>query len=251
MPEPLAISLYDHPSWYDALHAGGTASEADFLLALNRRHGTGGGEWLEPACGTGRFLRLLPRRGIRVTGYDNHPRALAYARRRLPAGASALKGDMSAFIRPGRFDLAFCPLGSFRHLLDERSARRHLESTRGSLRPGGVYVVGLDLVDYRFPEPGEDDWRARRGRLSVEDMVITLTPERETRRERVIHFLSVGARLYTSEYDLRAYDFRQWRDLVASAGFAISAVYSAWRKPIPFDANTRAATFVLRQAERR
>lgn len=252
MTEVPPTGLYDHPAWYDTLHAEDTASWADFLLALNKRHGTGGPDWLEPACGTGRFLRVLPRRGIRVTGYDNHPGVLSYARARLPAGASVLEADMTTFLRPRQYDLAFCLLGSVRHLLDEQSALQHLERTRRSLKPGGVYVIGLDLVDYRFPEPGEDDWRARRGTLSIDDMVITLPPEREKRRERIIHFLAVGTpsgrRHYTAEYDLLAYDFQQWQALVRAAGLEVAALYSCWRKPIPLDANARDATFVLQAA---
>ncbi|MBI3298202.1 MAG: class I SAM-dependent methyltransferase [Elusimicrobia bacterium] len=250
--EPTPLALYDRPAWYDALHAEGTASWADFLLRLGRRHGTGGPRWLEPACGTGRFLRVLGRRGLRVTGYDSHPGALAYARRRLPRGTEALEADMTSFVRPGAYDLAFCLLGSFRHLLDERSARRHLELTRRSLKPGGVYVVGLDLVDWRWPEPGEDDWKARRGGLTLDDLVVSLPPERRPRRERIVHFLSVRtpktSGLYKSEYDLRAYDIRQWLGTARAAGFTVAAAYSAWRKPIPLDENARDATFVLQAA---
>lgn len=47
------LALYDRPGWYDALHAEGTASWCDFLLALGKRHGTGGKRWLEPASSAG------------------------------------------------------------------------------------------------------------------------------------------------------------------------------------------------------
>lgn len=235
------IDLYDRPGWYDALHAEGTASWADFLLELGRRHGTGGTRWLEPACGTGRFFRPLARRGVRLTGYDLHPGAVAYARRR----GDAVAGDMTSFVRPKTFDLAFCLLGSFRHLLDERSARRHLELTRRSLKPGGVYALGLDLCDYRFPEPDEEAWTARRGRLALSDLVETVAPDRRTRRERVIHFLTAGDELYKSEYDLRSYDWPQFRRLLRSAGFRLAAAYSPWRKPITPGPSTRDALFLL------
>lgn len=235
------LNLYDRPGWYDALHAEGTASWADFLLALGVRHGTGGRRWLEPACGTGRFFKPLARRGVRLTGYDLHPGAVAYARRR----GDAVAGDMTSFLRPRTFDLAFCLLGSLRHLLDERSARRHLELTRRSLKPGGVYVLGLDLCDYRFPEPDEEAWTAKRGRLALSDLVETVAPDPRTRRERVIHFLSAGGRLYKSEYDLRSYDWPQFRRLFRSAGFRLAAAYSPWRNPITPDSSTRDALFLL------
>lgn len=235
------IDLYARPGWYDALHREGTASWADFLLRLNARHGTGGRRWLEPACGTGRFFRPLARRGVRLTGYDNHPGAVAYARHR----GNALVGDMASFVRPRAFDLAFCLLGSFRHLLDEASARRHLEATARSLKPGGVYVLGLDLCDYRFPEPDEEAWTARRGPLRIDDLVETVAPDRSARRERVIHFLTVGRRLFKSEYDLRSYDLGQLKRLVAAAGLRIAAAYSPWRRPVELDEGSRDVTLVL------
>lgn len=235
------LNLYDRPGWYDALHAEGTASWADFLLELNRRHGTGGRRWLEPACGTGRFFKPLAKRGVSLTGYDSHAGAVAFARRR----GNALVGDMSSFLRPRAFDLAFCLLGSFRHLLDERSARRHLTLTARSLKPGGIYVLGLDLCDYRVPEPDEETWTARRGRLALSDLVETVAPDRRTRRERVIHFLTVGNRLYKSDYDLRSYDVGQLKRLVASAGLRAAAAYSPWRKAVELDAGVRDVTLVL------
>lgn len=241
------IDLYDRPGWYDALHAEGTASWADFLLALGRRHGTGGTRWLEPACGTGRFFKPLARRSVRLTGYDLHPGAVAYARRR----GDALVGDMASFARPKTFDLAFCLLGSFRHLLDEASARRHLELTARSLKPGGVYVLGLDLCDYRFPEADEEAWTAKRGTLALSDLVETVAPDRASRRERVIHFLSVGQRLYKSEYDLRSYDAAQLKRLLRAAGMTVRAAYSPWRKPVALDAATRDVTLVLAPARGR
>lgn len=238
------FDLYSRPGWYDALHGAGTASEADFLLELNRRHGTGGRRWLEPACGTGRFFRPLARRGVTLTGYDRHAGAVAYARRR----GNAVVADMAEFVRPKAFDLAFCLLGSFRHLLDEASARHHLELTARSLKPGGVYVLGLDLCDYRFPEPDEEAWSARRGALRLTDLVETVAPDAQTRRERVIHFISAGGALYKSEYDLRSYDAGQLKRLAAAAGLRVAAAYSPWRKPVALGEATRAVTLVLAPA---
>lgn len=235
------LDLYSKPGWYDALHAEGTAGWADWLKTLNDRHGNGGLRWLEPACGTGRFFPVLRRRGVRLTGYDLHPGAVAYARRR----GDAVLGDMTSYCRPGAYDLAFCLLGSFRHLLSEGDARRHLELTRRSLKRGGLYVLGLDLCDYRVPEPDEESWSARRGRLALEDLVETVAPDPGARRERVIHFLNAGGRLYKAEYDLRAYDWPQFRRTFTAAGFRLAAAYDAWRRPIAPDASTRDALFLL------
>ena len=53
---------------------------------------------------------------------------------------------MSNF-RLGRLvDAAYCTVNTFRHLLTEQAARDHLECVAGSLRSGGIYLLGLHLL---------------------------------------------------------------------------------------------------------
>ena len=58
---------YRLPAWYDILHAAGTAEEVDGLEAIASRWvrpaSRGPMRWLEPACGTGRYLRVIAGRG--------------------------------------------------------------------------------------------------------------------------------------------------------------------------------------------
>ncbi|MBI5203158.1 MAG: class I SAM-dependent methyltransferase [Elusimicrobia bacterium] len=238
-----APSFYAHPRLHDALQGGDTGAEVRWLERVHREHGNGGREWLEPACGTGRLVAALANRGWSVTGYDVEPRMLAHARR---TGARVEKGDMRTFLRSKAFDFAYCLQSSFRHLATQRDARAHLSRTARSLRSGGLYVLGLDLADYGAPEPDEETWEAEEGGRVVRQVQMSLPPDRRTRRERILQFVSAGRRFLRAEYDLRAYDAREFRALVAASPFRLAAVYDLWGKPAELDERLRAATFVLK-----
>lgn len=251
-------ALYDCPQWYDIVHEAGTADEVTHLERINREFGTGGRDWLEPACGTGRFLRVLARRGYRAVGYDRSEVMLRYARDRLAARrlrAEVAAGHMATFVRPGRFDFAYNLINTFRHLHADSPARAHLDCIARSLRPGGVYLLGIDLVDYDDPQPGEEVWTARRGRCQVRHVMLSIPPERRTRRERIINNLIVdrpsGRESFASHYDLRAYNLAQWLDLLEASRLECVASFDFAWQPIVITGFTRDVNLVLKPRVRR
>src|SRR5437762_578281 len=141
---------YDHPQYYDIAFQVYTEREADFIEAACRKYCPfDARRLLEPACGTGRLITELAARGYQVTGFDISQPALRYLRRRLKRRrlhADTFEAEMSDF-RVGRSaDAAYCMVNTFRHLLTEQAARGHLECIAGSLRPGGIYVLGMNLL---------------------------------------------------------------------------------------------------------
>jgi SAM-dependent methyltransferase len=245
-------ALYDKPAWYDILYTPGTADEVWLLEKLNFSYGTGGRHWLEPACGSGRYIRLLARKGYNVTGYDSHKLMLAYARRHLAkTSARIAEGEMTRFCRPGAYDMAFCLVNTFRHLLTERAALHHLRLTALSLKAGGLYVLGLDLVDYGSVEDDEETWSAGRGSCRIDQMVLTLAPERKKRRETVINTLTVkrGRKkdYLQSSYDLRSYDVGQFKKMIGRSPFSLAAAHGPDGKACRLDQRTRDAYFVLKK----
>ncbi|MBK7403044.1 MAG: class I SAM-dependent methyltransferase [Phycisphaerales bacterium] len=93
--------LYDDPEIYDILHAPGTRAEVDGLEAIEGRYVDrsrcgGARRWLEPACGSGRYIREAARRGIEAVGFDLSPGMIEYARRhagRGGRGGRLLRGE--------------------------------------------------------------------------------------------------------------------------------------------------------------
>lgn len=244
--------FYADPALYDLIHAEGTDDEVWLLDRLAGLHGNGGRSALEPACGTGRYLAGLLRRGWTVAGYDLSPRMVAYARERLAkwgARADVRRGDMAAF-RPGKaYDLAFNLLSTFRHLMTDAAAVAHLRNTYDALNPGGIFVLGLDLAVYGRDLPDEETWTARRGGRTIRHVMMTLPPERRARRERIINFVHQGkGKVLESSYDLRSYDASQIAALILRTKFTLPACYDYGGRPASLCGDEKALWLVLKKS---
>jgi len=247
-PADAEVDFYDDPVVYDVLHTPGTAAEVDGLERLARRFArsrpepAGGTVWLEPACGSGRYLRVIASRmdrgaDGRVIGVDLNERMIAYARARAArAGhgdrARYVVGDMTRLddhVRAGSVDAAFCLINSIRHLPTPAAMRAHLESVRRALKPGGVYAVGLSTSRAEWEFESEDVWSARRGTLHVRQVVQYEPPAApEHHNERVRSHLTLttptGVRTTTSTYTLRAWRLEAWERVVARARLGVVGV---------------------------
>lgn len=264
--------LYLAPALYDAVNAAGTARETDALVRAARRYARSAGPgsvWLEPACGTGRYLRCLWRRGRLVRGYDAQPAMLAYAtarfdrlhrgrgapsdnRRRqtdLSLVAATLTTPAADLANLGPADVAFCPVNSLRHLMRDEDVLAHFAQVADLLAPGGVYLVGLDL-HHADRQPDEDVWLARRGRLQLTQVVQYLPPVGRARCEQVVVALMAdrptGVEHHSFAYTLRTYTDRQWTSLLDRSPLCRVAVCDANGRPVaPEDARTARLPYQL------
>ena len=125
---------------------------------------------MEPACGTGRLITELATRGYELSGFDVSQPALRYLRRRLTRFrlyAEIFEAEMSNFRIGQPTDAAYCVINTFRYLLTEQAARGHLECIAGSLRPGGIYVLGLHPLPLGADQENSDCWTQRRCETKV------------------------------------------------------------------------------------
>jgi len=231
--------LYDDPAVYDILHTPGTAGEVDVLERIEAAWGRPGGKWYEPACGTGRYLRVVLGRGKRVAGYDIDPGMVAYARRRLGrrVRVAAMTDTEAPGGLPGSVGLAFNLVNTVRHLDTDRDLLAHLSQVAQLLEPGGIYVVGISLTDYATAAPEEDLWEAARGRCRVTQLVNYLPPAAGSRTETVVSHLMVerprGTEHRNDRYGLRCYDRGQWRRVVARSALRRVASLDGRGRPLP------------------
>ncbi len=227
---------YAHPEYYDAIFDGDTDKEMAFLLELNRRYGTGGKLWLEPACGSGRLIAEGAQRGLRMVGYDISEEMLERARARMTAAqrrrARLYRARMEDFHPAGlegKVDLAFNLVSTFRYLDSEEAALAHLEGTRRLLRPGGIYVLGFHLTDYRRVKPEHERWIGRLGRDRVVCNTHGWPPDRRKRVSRMRNRLRVVGPgkdwLIETSWSFRTYDERQVRALLKRAGLTLVERY--------------------------
>jgi SAM-dependent methyltransferase len=241
------VDWYDLAEAYDILCGWDPGPERDFVLGASARYGIATPRRiLEPFCGTGRLLRAMP--GL-ATGFDRNPHMVRYARRR---GARVFRADAGAFgVREGAFDLAYCLIDSFRHLLTEEAARAHLAGVARALGPGGLYVLGFDVTGDLPRDVSRDAWGHERDgtrvdgevrclgdrAAGVETMEVTLDIRRGGLRERCQSF-----------QPMRVYARRDVERLAAAGGFRISAVFDRGYdlgRPVSLDAVAGSAVLVL------
>ncbi len=227
--------FYEDASVYDILHAPGTAADVTGLERVADRFAVKRGAWLEPACGSARYLRVAAGRGRRVVGYDLEPGMIEYARERFKRAGLARRAtfhvgsmDDPTLIEPGSCAFAFNLINTIRHLMSDRAMLRHLEQVARALRPGGAYAVGIGMSFPDWDEPVEDVWSAARGRVRVTQTVQYLPPTDGSRVERVISHVRVTTptreRHLDSTYELRTYALEQWYDLIAASPLRIAGV---------------------------
>lgn len=232
--------LYGEPAIYDILHTPHTSWEVGGLVQIAQRFLGAEREpssmtWLEPACGTGRYLREAARKGVRVVGFDRSEAMIAYALERIAKIGPKKKphlfvGDMVGFesqIKPASVDMAFNLINTIRHLPSDKAMLEHFAGIRAALKPGGIYVVGISLSAYGREQPDEDVWSGKRGRVHVTQIVNYEPASNGTgpgsRVEMVYSHMMVqkpsGLTHYDDSYGLRSYNLAQWRSIVSRGGF--------------------------------
>lgn len=136
--EQVAPALFDRARWDCAPEEVGAALT---LLGVDAPAAI-----LDLACGPGRHVVELARRGYDVTGVDVSEAFLEVAR-----AACASEGlspdlvcaDMRSFERPGAFDAALSMSTSFGYFDDPADDARVLRNVHRSLRPGGALLMEL------------------------------------------------------------------------------------------------------------
>lgn len=253
---------YDFPRHYDIAMRGDTAREARFIEEacrryLPRRKGQPLYRLLEPACGTGRLLAALARRGHDVVGYDSSPTMIDYATRRLRriGTGKVVHGDMRSHVARPPVDAAFSLVSTLRHL-SYAEAQTHLESVAASLRPGGIYLLGLILIPAdSTPEEGSEQWNERfRGR-SVTVRLRVLSMDLPARTEVMRTTMTVrepGAYWrVTSDATMHIYTPDDMRRLLgASSPFEVLSTFDFWfeiDRPETFGDRYGDVVFVLRK----
>ena len=220
----LVANCYDYPQYYDIALQAYTRLEADFIEAACRKYCRFvARRFLEPACGTGRLVTELAARGYQVTGFDRSQPVLGYLRRRLARRrlhAKTFEADMSDFCLGRSVDAAYCTINTFRHLLTEQAARSHLKCIAGSLRPGGIYILGLHLLSLGINKQDTERWTQRRGDTKVTVTLRVLRTDLRHRVERLqVHMLVLrrSEELHLRyEFEFRTYTVRQFRRLLGS-----------------------------------
>lgn len=234
---------YDDPLVYHVLHLHGTKAETRVFERIARRHATGAADgplrWLEPASGSGRYLHTLALEGHSGVGVDllepmNRFASEEAARLGVGERLRFITAPMEAFkVAASSFVAAFNPINSVRHLKTDKAVLDHLACVKRALRPGGVYIVGVEVNPPGMAQPSEDVWKGRVAGLSVHQFVSYVPPEGRSRRETAMSHKTVitgrglnkRERHIDSVYHLRTYTKPQWEKLLRAGGWEVAACY--------------------------
>ncbi len=243
------MDWYDRAEAYDILCGWDPGPERCFVTGAGERYGLGPPRRiLEPFCGSGRLLRVMP--GLAL-GFDRNPHMVRYARGR---GSRVFRADAARFaVREGGFDLAYCLIDSFRYLLTEEAARAHLKGVARALAPGGVYVVGLEVTGDLLRDVSSDAWGHARDGTRVDGEVSCLG-DRAARVETIRVRLDIRTghwRERVEEFQpMRVYARADIESLLAAEGsFEIAGVFTGGydlARPVPLSSVAGSAVLVLR-----
>lgn len=148
--EPVAATYDDDSDEMFAPEVVGAT--ADFLGRLAGE----GGRALEFAIGTGRIALPLSQRGITVEGIELS--AAMLERLRAKEGAdriAATVGDIATTRLDGTFDLVYLVFNTIENLTTQDAQVRCFENAAAHLRPGGSFVVEVEVPQLRRLPPGE------------------------------------------------------------------------------------------------
>jgi SAM-dependent methyltransferase len=244
------VDIYDRDAeLYDIAFSWDVGEEVDWLL---ERLGGDVAAVLEPACGSGRMFPELVRRGVSVFGVDLSPEMLERAARRMAdAGlrAETVCADIAEFDLGGRrFDGAIMPINTFGYLLTRDAALAHFACVARHLRPGGRYLIQVDLASYDDYRPADDDAASR---WEMEDdgvrVLTTVTPGELDRATRTIvdHYCFEvlsgpdAGHVVEEHHPMRLWDWAGWSELIAASPFEQTGAYDGnqvpARPPLPVD----------------
>ena len=110
---------------------------------------------LDLCCGTGQIAAELSRRGFNVTGLDNSPEMLRYARENAPE-AKFIVGDARSFKLRQSFDVIVSTFDSMNHFLSLDQVEKVFRSVRRALDHRGIFVFDIN-TEKAFTEHLSED----------------------------------------------------------------------------------------------
>jgi SAM-dependent methyltransferase len=254
-------SWYDYPHYYDVGFREDTPREAKFFEKAFAKYIPGKVKRVfEPGCGSGRLVVEMAERGFQVTGLDLNQPALDYCKEQLDKKglkATLINGDMTAFELKRPADAAFNTINTFRHLLTEEDAVKHLKCVAANLRPGGIYILGLHLLPTGGDFYGSEKWKAKEGRTQINYSltVVDSLPKQRHEKLRITMTIKKGKSVVrvSDHFTLRLYNYKNIKTLFAQVPeLVLRDVYDFWYEidePQKLDGNIADSVFILQKPE--
>jgi SAM-dependent methyltransferase len=239
-------NIYNNPEYYDIAFSWDNTKEMEMFKRFFQKHV----EFtvknvLEPACGTGRFLIAFPEHGYRITGYDNNPKMVAYAKEKIrTAGydnmADVFLMDMKSAKMDKKYDSAFNSINSLGYLLGDEDILSHFQNTGKSIKHGGIYIVHLACAWDKLESHENEGWTMNREGISVRTV---WDIEKEDKQKKLSYqvckmfITDHGEKIeIVDHHTLRLWFFTDLKKLINdSQMFQLEAIYNEKQERKPLD----------------
>jgi len=256
-------AYYAHRAYYEDLLGQGASSRAttkrelDFLESAFRANVTHGvNDVLDVACGNGRHIIGLARRGYRCTGLDYTPERVQVAKTRAQLEGVSVKlsqGDATKLPYENEFDAALALYILFL-LPDDEDVLKCLRQIHRSLRSGGVMICNafnpvseqahMLMQGYHVQET-----RARGIRCMDTDRVEDFDQVRGVTwwEETSVIEASDGIHVFRDHERMRLFTYWDILHYLQSAGFTEIQCYPGWKIKSPRKPKAAWLVFVARK----
>ncbi len=235
--------LYNHPFYYDFAFGWDQTEEIKGLEQIWTRFFPGRvSSILEPACGSGRVLVALAKKGYRALGYDINNSMVEFAREKIRKEGvedrvKIIEGDMVDFHSEEKFEIALNLINSLGYLTDFEQVVSHLQSTASCLVEGGVYIPQISLRIREEELPKQQTWIEKDEEVWIETtwQVLREDPQKDLSYHRCIMKIrekGIEGRL-EEDHCMRSWTFPAFQKAVADSGcWELKAVYNERFKEI-------------------
>lgn len=119
---------------------------SEYISNFFSAFGKNGGRVLDLACGTGTVTKLLSEKGYDATGIDISEEMLTVAEAKCNGSVNLLRGDISNFSLPEKYDFCVCSLDSINHLDGIASVKNCFSCVHNALNDNGIFVFDVNTV---------------------------------------------------------------------------------------------------------
>jgi ubiquinone/menaquinone biosynthesis C-methylase UbiE len=145
------MSIYERFAYFYAKGPYLQFSEriAELLPAVLARFDARPQTVLDIACGEGTFAVAMAKKGLQVTGIDQSPQMLQFARERAErenVKVEFVLQDMRALSFEGRFDLVTCWFDSLNYLLELEDLEKTFAGVCRALKKAGLLIFDMNTI---------------------------------------------------------------------------------------------------------
>ncbi len=258
------LKFYDFPRYYDKAFNRDVKSDIFFFKKCFQQYSdVEVKRVLEPACGPGMFLEILPEYGFYALGYDLSPAMVEYAKERLRRSdsiigkADAVEGNMKNMKFDEKFDAAFICINSLGYLRSDEDISSHFKVIAESLKTGGIYIVEISCKcdDIRNEKKFDDTWYVKEDNFELELTWAINWYDLEQRIRHVDFHMIINDNGYKTEiqeaHELRLWIFDEFKQFSKSGGFEIVGIYNQnyekITENIPITGELGALFFILKK----